>query len=125
MVISFVFTDLGSAQQINSNMLNPTHYVQTNATDQPTKHPEELLFPHEIRRRRRLQQDRLYFKRMTEQIKELRDTECTIERVHQPTKETFRQDYMKTGKPVILTGMMDSWQAMKSWDFKELGKNHG
>ncbi|KAK2551006.1 Lysine-specific demethylase JMJ21, partial [Acropora cervicornis] len=120
-VIGFVFKDLGTARQISSDMLNPTHYIQTNATDQPTKHPEELLFPHEIRRRRRLQQDRRYFKRMTEQIKELRDTECTIERVHQPTKETFRKDYMKTGKPVILTGMMDSWQAMKSWDFKELG----
>lgn len=59
---------------------------------------------------------------MTEQIKLQQHGECTIERVHRPSKETFVERYMKPRKPAILTGMMDSWEAMKSWDFEGLGE---
>ena len=57
---------------------------------------------------------------MTERLKQ-EHGECTIERVHRPSKETFVERYMKLGKPAILTGMMDSWEEVKSWDFDKLG----
>ncbi|XP_068724426.1 bifunctional arginine demethylase and lysyl-hydroxylase PSR-like [Montipora capricornis] len=118
--------DLRSPNEIGSDVFSPLQapqatFSQTNGSDKRTKDAEEFLFPHELRRRKRLRQQQLYFEHMTEQIKEQREAECTIERVHQPTKETFVENYMNRGKPVILTGMMDSWDAMKSWDFKQLG----
>lgn len=81
----------------------------------------KILLPHELRRQRRLEKEGLYFKRMTEQIRRQKLEECTIERVHQPSKEAFVERYMKHGKPAILTGMMDSWESTKSWKFEELG----
>ena len=78
--------------------------------------------PHELRRQKRVERERLYFKRMTEQIERLQHGECTIERIHQPSKETFVERYMKPRKPAILTGMMDNWEAIKSWDFDKLGE---
>lgn len=58
---------------------------------------------------------------MTEKIRRQEVKECTIERVHQPSKEAFVERYMKHGKLAILTGMMDSWESTKSWKFEELG----
>ena len=81
----------------------------------------KILLPHELRRQRRLEKEGLYFKRMTEQIRRQKVEGCTIERVHQPSKEAFVERYMKHGKPAILTGMMDSWESTKSWKFEELG----
>lgn len=31
---------------------------------------------------------------------------------------------MKPRKPAILTGMMDNWEAMKSWSFDKLGEDN-
>ena len=78
--------------------------------------------PHELRRQKRVDREKLYFKRMTEQINQQEHGECTIERVHRPSRETFLERYKKPQKPAILTGMMDSWEATKSWDFDQLGK---
>lgn len=78
--------------------------------------------PHELRRQKRVKREQLYFKRMTEQMKQLQRGECTIDRVHRPSKETFVERYMKPRKPAILTGMMDGWEATKSWNFDQLGK---
>ena len=96
-------------------------FALNNVTSQKTGDLHEL--PHELRRQKRVEREQTYFKRMTEQISEQQHGECTIERVHRPSKETFVERYMKPRKPAILTGMMDSWEATKSWNFDQLGKN--
>ena len=96
-------------------------FAFNNVTSQKkTADPHEL--PHELRRQKRVEREQLYFKRMTEQINQQEHGECTIERVHRPSRETFLERYMRPRKPAILTGMMDSWKAIKSWDFDQLGK---
>ena len=121
MVESFGTTDETDSEAFSPIQSPKVNFALNNATKQKTSDPY-LLLPHELRRKKRLEREGLYFKRMTEEIKELRNVECTIERVHQPSKETFVERYMKAGKPAILTGMMDSWEATKSWDFSQLGK---
>ena len=80
--------------------------------------------PHELRRQKRMERERLYFKRMSERIRhDTGNIRCTIERVHRPSKETFVKRFMKPRKPAILTGVMDDWEAMKSWTFDTLGKD--
>ena len=122
----FILPDFGGSDDINSDAFSPVqsagaNVVQTNFTRQETSNPDFLL-PHEMRRGKRLERERLYFKRMTEEIKNQRNGECTIEHVHQPSKETFVKRFMESGKPAILTGMMDSWDSTRSWDFSKLGK---
>lgn len=96
-------------------------FVPNNVTSQKkTADLHEL--PHELRRQKRLEREQLYFKRMTEQINQQEHGECTIERVHRPSRETFLERYMRPRKPAILTGMMDSLEATNSWDFDQLGK---
>ncbi|KAJ7374508.1 hypothetical protein OS493_004846 [Desmophyllum pertusum] len=119
--------ELRTADEDESEAFSPVQSPQgsfalNNVTSQ--KKPAEQLhdLPHELRREKRTERERLYFARMTEQIKLQQHGECTIERVHRPSKETFVERYMKPRKPAILTGMMDSWEAMKSWDFEGLGK---
>jgi len=99
----------------------PGRFAPNNGTSQKkTADLHEL--PHELRRQKRVEREQLYFKRMTEQINQQERGECTIERVHRPSRETFLERYMKPRKPAILTGMMDSWEVTKSWDFDQLGK---
>jgi hypothetical protein len=43
------------------------------------------------------------------------DPSKAIERIHCPSIEQFLTRYMQTKKPVILTGCMDHWPAMKKW----------
>ena len=118
--------EFGTTNEADSVAFSPIQSSQatfalTNQTNKNTP-DSNLLLPHELRRQRRLEQERVYFKRMTKQIIEQHDGECTIERVHQPSKEKFVERYMKPGKPAILTGMMDSWEGTKSWNFTQLGK---
>jgi len=40
-----------------------------------------------------------------------------IERRHQLTREEFYRQYYLLNKPVIITGMMETWPARKKWDF--------
>lgn len=99
----------------------PGQFAPNNVTSQKkTADLHEL--PHELRRQKRVEREQLYFKRMTEQINQQENGECTIDRVHRPSGKTFLERYMKPRKPAILTGMMDSWEATKSWDFDQLGK---
>ena len=124
-MLSFLL-DAVQLVEIDSHAFSPVQnpqerFAQTNATNKRKSDPD-LPQPHELLRRKRLERERLYFKRMTDQIKEQRDGECTIERVHQPSKETFVERYMKNSTPAILTGMVDTWEAMRSWDFTKLGK---
>lgn len=92
-----------------------------NATNNERSAVQRRL-PHELRRQKRTERERLYFKYMSERIRHDPDQlQCAIERVHRPSKETFVEQYMKPRKPAILTGMMDNWEAMKSWSFDKLG----
>ena len=98
-------------------------FAFNNVTSQKkTADLHDLSLPHELRRQKRVEREQLYFKRMTEQINQQEHGECTIERVHRPSRKTFLERYMRPRKPAILTGMMDSWEATKSWDFDQLGK---
>jgi hypothetical protein len=38
-----------------------------------------------------------------------------IERIHRPSLDDFRRDYMKADRPVIITGLMDDWAALARW----------
>ena len=48
---------------------------------------------------------------------------CTIVRVHRPTKESFVEMFVKPQKPAVITGITDEWKAMKEWNFDFLGKD--
>jgi len=39
-----------------------------------------------------------------------------IERKHKLSRKEFFEDYYSPSRPVIITGMMDDWPAMKKWD---------
>lgn len=43
------------------------------------------------------------------------DSTKEIQRIHCPSIEQFLTDYIQTKKPVILTGCIDHWPAMKKW----------
>jgi hypothetical protein len=40
-----------------------------------------------------------------------------IERRHRLPRAEFLEDYYSTNRPVIITGMMDDWPAMRKWNF--------
>lgn len=42
-------------------------------------------------------------------------TDATIERIAEPSPEEFRARYVKPGRPVIITGAMESWPARQKW----------
>ena len=118
----------GSVDEDGSEVFSPVQSTQVqgrfalnNATTKQ-KSADLHVFAHELRRQKREERERSYFKRMTEEINEQQHGECTIERVHRPSKESFVERFMKPRKPAILTGMMDNWEAIKSWDFDQLGK---
>ncbi len=43
------------------------------------------------------------------------DSTKAIQRIHCPSMEQFLRDFMQKKKPVILTGCIDHWPAMKKW----------
>ena len=43
------------------------------------------------------------------------DSTKIIERIHCPSIEQFLTCYMQTKKPVLLTGCIDHWPALKKW----------
>ncbi|CAF2516268.1 unnamed protein product [Rotaria sp. Silwood2] len=53
------------------------------------------------------------------------DLTKAVERIHCPSIEQFLTCYMKTKKPVILTGCMDHWPALSKWSFDYLIKLAG
>lgn len=42
----------------------------------------------------------------------------TIEKIACPTPDIFYTEYVKKGRPVIITGIIDNWPALEHWDFK-------
>jgi hypothetical protein len=38
-----------------------------------------------------------------------------VERVHNPSQEEFERDYVARGRPVVLTGALDSWRGPSVW----------
>jgi hypothetical protein len=48
-----------------------------------------------------------------------------IERIAPPSAEEFRERYVKPGRPVIVTGVMDSWPALQKWSLEYLSDAFG
>jgi lysine-specific demethylase 8 len=38
-----------------------------------------------------------------------------IERLHDPSPETFQRDFVRANRPVLITGVADKWPATKRW----------
>src|SRR5207245_2489940 len=47
----------------------------------------------------------------------------TVERVAEPSAEEFRRRYVAPGRPVVITGAMESWPARHKWSFKYFRAN--
>src|SRR4051812_46607256 len=48
-----------------------------------------------------------------------------VERRHRLSRGEFLADYYSTNRPVILTGMMDDWPAMKKWNLDYFAEKFG
>jgi Family of unknown function (DUF6065)/Cupin-like domain len=48
-----------------------------------------------------------------------------IERRHKLSRDEFLREYYSTNRPVIITGMMDDWPAMRKWDLDYFGERFG
>lgn len=46
----------------------------------------------------------------------------TIDRVERPSYEDFRRHYLRPGRPVLITGAMEAWPAMRKWSFEHVGR---
>jgi lysine-specific demethylase 8 len=71
---------------------------------------EELVDSHHSAKRIRLDDDDFNWMPIP-----IIDSTKAIERIHCPSIEQFLKCYMQTKKPVILTGCIDHWPAMKKW----------
>ncbi|WP_224360459.1 cupin-like domain-containing protein [Hyalangium versicolor] len=49
----------------------------------------------------------------------------SIERLQRPSREEFEKHYLRTGTPVVITGAMDEWPAMKRWTNEYLRSRAG
>ena len=48
-----------------------------------------------------------------------------IERRHQLSRDEFLREYYTTNRPVIITGMMDDWPAMRKWNLDYFAEQFG
>jgi Cupin-like domain len=48
-----------------------------------------------------------------------------VERRHRLSREDFLQEYYSTNRPVIITGMMDDWPAMRKWNLDYFSERFG
>jgi ribosomal protein L16 Arg81 hydroxylase len=48
-----------------------------------------------------------------------------IERRHRLSREAFLREYYTANRPVIITGMMDDWPAMRKWSLDYFAENFG
>ena len=48
-----------------------------------------------------------------------------IERRHKLSRDEFLREYYSTNRPVIITGMMDDWPAMRKWNLDYFGRRFG
>ena len=49
-------------------------------------------------------------------LNRLHPMSAEIERRHKLSRQEFLRDYYTTNRPVIITGMMDDWPAMRKWN---------
>ncbi len=49
----------------------------------------------------------------------------SIEQRHRLSRDELLREYYTTGRPVIITGMMDDWPAMKKWSLDYFAANFG
>jgi len=99
----------------------PSQHTNAIFTSNYTQQLQDLL-PHELKHHNQLDKEAKRYKEidMNNYWPQPRDR-CTIERLHQPSRERFIKDFVQRKKPVILTGLMDDWTAMKEWQFDKLG----
>jgi len=48
-----------------------------------------------------------------------------VERRHKLSREAFLREYYTTNRPVIITGMMDDWPAMRKWSLDSFAERFG
>jgi hypothetical protein len=48
-----------------------------------------------------------------------------IERISPPGKEEFYRKYVSASRPVVISGIMYEWPALKTWDFKYFSETYG
>ena len=48
-----------------------------------------------------------------------------IEHRHKLSRDEFLREYYSTNRPVIITGMMDDWPAMRKWDLDYFDRSFG
>ena len=48
-----------------------------------------------------------------------------IERIQRPDYETFRDRFLARNRPVVISGSIDHWPAMRLWDFDYVGRALG
>ncbi len=49
-------------------------------------------------------------------INRLHPSSSQVERRHKLSRDEFLRDYYTTNRPVVITGMMDDWPAMRKWN---------
>lgn len=49
----------------------------------------------------------------------------SIDRIERPTYERFRDDYLETSLPVLVSGALDEWPAMRRWNLDHIGRAIG
>jgi Cupin-like domain len=50
---------------------------------------------------------------------------CTVERRHKPSRDEFLAEYYSPNRPVIITGMMDDWPALRKWNLDYFSERFG
>jgi hypothetical protein len=58
-------------------------------------------------------------------LNRLRNRSGEIERRHKLPRGVFIDDYYSTGRPVIITGMMDDWPALRLWSLEYFAEKFG
>ncbi|CAM6004744.1 unnamed protein product [Sphagnum balticum] len=48
-----------------------------------------------------------------------------IDRISPPSFEDFQHNYLKANRPIVITGLVNQWPALKNWDFEYFSKNFG
>jgi len=58
-------------------------------------------------------------------INRLHPSSAEIERRHRLSREAFLREYYTTNRPVIITGMMDDWPALRKWNLDYFAQEFG
>jgi ribosomal protein L16 Arg81 hydroxylase len=58
-------------------------------------------------------------------LNRLRPNSAEVERRHKLPREDFLREYYTTNRPVIITGMMDDWPAVRKWSLDYFAEHFG